>query len=597
MATMESKLDRLIDTLNTCLPTLLNQTNGKEKSPPPPADPGYLSGNFPTILDREKLTFDTLPPPRVLESLIDIFFLRAHNQPYSFFNENKFRRKLAENLLPDYLIFAVLVSALRFSNDPYFNNVRHEAATGYARESWKHLVSTWFAPESDPNIHICQAITLLSIFDYTAGRRHPAWLKIGLSIRIAQDLRLMVEPDVGLSFIEQEEHRRTFWSIYVLDRLCSCGRNRPASIIDAHCRVRLPCGEENFRNGEWEETLTLEQAFGLGRNPAANVGPLALVVLTASILGRCAQHSIHEQSREESRLPPWDSKSEFAAIYSILLQLETQFEMGSRINKVLAEDCLRDGAIDMQIAGPFVFSHALFHTAQCLLHHPFLLYNQLRARGVKAPASFLGRAFQTCRENANSISTLINDTNNAGYPVYFSFMGYCAVVTTGIHMLYLRDDDIALRQQAFSCFQSGMAYLEEFSKYWKNGKTMLAILQVAANQAALCNSLMSNSSSLEEVDSQEIENMWAALDYSCMSQITELNVPFANASPSYPSWSSIFGMRGINMTPSTDANNFDPMNFFPISNSISNGESQDNPISFGDIASMHSFFGTTPLNF
>lgn len=431
-----------------------------------------------------------MPPPRVLESLIDVFFFRVHNQPYSFFSEVIFRRKLAENLLPDYLIFAVLVSALRFSDDPYFSNVRHEAATGYARESWKHLVSTWLTPERDPNIHICQAITLLSIFDYTAGRRHPAWLKIGLSIRIAQDLRLMVEPDPGLSFREQEERRRTFWSIYVLDKLCSCGRNRPASIIDAHCRVRLPCSEENFRNGEWEETLTLEQAFGSGNKLAANVRPLALVVLTASILGRCAQHSIHEQSREEGRLPPWDSKSEFAAIYSILLQLETQFEMGSRINKVVTEDCLRDGVIDMQIAGPFVFSHALFHTAQCLLNHPFLIYNQLRARGVKAPASFLGRAFQTCRENANSLSILINDTNNGGYPVYFSFMGYCAVVATGIHMLYLNNEDSEIRQRAFSCFQSGMAFLEEFSKYWKNGKTMVRlhfVFFMAGLTEAACN--------------------------------------------------------------------------------------------------------------
>jgi len=409
----------------------------------------------------------------VLQSLIDCFFFRVHNQPYSFFNEDIFRRKLAENLLPDYLLFAVLVSALRFSNDPYFDNERHEAATGYARESWKHLVSTWFAPECDPNIHICQAITLLSIFDYTTGRKHPAWLKIGLSIRIAQDLRLMVEPDPGLCFREQEERRRTFWSIYILDKLCSCGRNRPASILEAHCRVQLPCGEENFRNGEWEETLTLEQALGAGKTLAANVGPLALVVLTASILGRCAQHSIHEQSREQDRLPPWDSKSEFAAIYSLLLQLETQFEMGSSIKTIFTEDCLRNEVIDMQVAGPFVFSHALFHTAQCLLHHPFLLHNQLKARAVKAPLSFLARAFQTCRENAISLSVLIDDTNNAGYPVYFSFMGYCAVVATGIHMLYLRDEDATLRRKAINSFQSGMSFLEEFSNYWKNGKTMV----------------------------------------------------------------------------------------------------------------------------
>ena len=106
----------------------------------------------------------------VIMSLVDVYFSRVHNQPYSFFHEQNFRRRLSENALPNYLVFAILASALRFSDDPFFDGAVHEAATFYARQSWKHIVMEWFATESDPDLFICQAITLLSIIDFTGKK-------------------------------------------------------------------------------------------------------------------------------------------------------------------------------------------------------------------------------------------------------------------------------------------------------------------------------------------------------------------------------------------------------------------------------------------
>ncbi|EON63140.1 hypothetical protein W97_02367 [Coniosporium apollinis CBS 100218] len=347
-------------------------------------------------------------------------------------------------------------------------------------------------------------------------------------------------------------------------------------------------------NGEWEKTQTLEQAFQPGKNNVANLGHLGLVVLTASIVGKCAQHSIHEHSREESRLPPWDSKSEFAAIYSVLLQLETQFEMGGRINDILTKDYLQDGVVDTQMAGPYVFSHALFHMSQCLIHHPFLLYNQSRARGVKAPASFLNRSLQTCRENANAISALIQDTRSAGYPVYFSFMGYCVTVTAGIHMLCLQTKDSGIHQLSTYYLQSDMAFLEEFSRYWKSGQTMLATLQRYASQISLYGTLVTTSPELENLDANELENLWATVDYSSMSQNTKADT--SPTSSKLPSQSCNF-LFGLYSEQSSNPNSFDRLNFPSASNSLSNDLVPFNHAAFGDMSSVNSFFASSPFNF
>ncbi|KAF2102486.1 hypothetical protein NA57DRAFT_32280 [Rhizodiscina lignyota] len=416
-----------------------------------------------------------LPPREVRDSLVDLYFARVHNQPYSFFHEQSFRQRLALNSLPDFLLFAVLASAMRFSSDPYYGDASAEAIKSYASESWKLIVSVWFGPESDPDIYICQAVTMLSIIDFTAGRRHPGWLKIGLSIRIAQDLHLMMEPSQTLNFSEQEERRRVFWSIYVLDKLCSCGRARPAALADAHCFLQLPCDEITFRNGEWKRTPTLEQAFSATEAMSENPSDLALVVLTASVLGRCAQHSIHQNLRGESRLPPWDSKSLYATIYSILLQLETKFELGGSVGEVIKQECQRNGQVDMQLAGPIIFSRALFRTCHCILQHPLLLHQLSRVSGTKVPPSFWNRALQTCRENACSLSELFQEVQTTGYPAIYSFMGYCATLAASIHTLYLQDPDIDVQQRAAQYFRSDKEYLKSLSHHWKNAQWMVRL--------------------------------------------------------------------------------------------------------------------------
>lgn len=284
----------------------------------------------------------------------------------------------------------------------------------------------------------------------------------------------MMEPNLSLSYADQEERRRVFWSIYILDKLCSCGRAKPAVIADAHCRVQLPCDEITFRNGAWKKMPTLDQILSAGDSTTFHPGHLALVVLVACIVGRCAQHSIHESSKDESWLPPWDSKSDFATIYSVLLQLETQFEIGESISEALQKDCLQEEGLDMQIAGPLIFSHALFHASQCILHHPFLLSLQLKRKGIKAPPSFLTRALQTCREHACSLSELLRQSRQAGCTVYYSFMGYCATLAGGIHTMFVMNADVSIRQQARDCLLSDTAFLEEFSSFWENGREMVS---------------------------------------------------------------------------------------------------------------------------
>ena len=102
-----------------------------------------------------------------MKSVIDTYFVHVHNQPYSFFQETSFRLKLDSNALPRCLILAILASAIRFSKHAYYDGKKKEATEAYSRESWLTVLSDHLTVEENMNLSVVQAMTMLSVADYT----------------------------------------------------------------------------------------------------------------------------------------------------------------------------------------------------------------------------------------------------------------------------------------------------------------------------------------------------------------------------------------------------------------------------------------------
>lgn len=56
-----------------------------------------------------------------------------------------------------------------------------------------------------------------------------------------------------LTIIQQETRDRTVWSCYIMDRLLSCGKNRPTIFDSAEMLVPLPMSEADYAFGEAKE--------------------------------------------------------------------------------------------------------------------------------------------------------------------------------------------------------------------------------------------------------------------------------------------------------------------------------------------------------
>ncbi|CAK7237705.1 hypothetical protein SBRCBS47491_010091 [Sporothrix bragantina] len=521
-----------------------------------------------TVDQASAMPYTRLPPPDVIDAAADLYFRYCHNQPYSLFHEASFRQKIKARTVPTHLLFALVASTVRYSSDNRFfagvTGGRAAATVAYAQQSWRAIVVPWNGLQSDAELSVVQTILLLAIIDYTEGRTQASWIKVGLAIRLCQDFRLMVEPDASLPPAHQEERRRVFWSFYLCDKLISCGRERPATILDDHCRLRLPCDEDVWRSDTLPDaeqrppTLGQLTADADGGGPAAGGGggggsvingggsvrhghspawsdsgitttelsqlsPFAVTVLVTSLLGRCAQYALGEQEEQTSsgRLPPWSPRSKYSALHSAVLHLESELGLNEPVATKIARCCLKpkstsqgessssaagdmptstsNGAttttttnssdemrdelqqeIDSHRAAPLAFSHAIFYLCQCLLYHPFLMWQRLAGVGQRTPQSFVLHTLSACHNAARALSQLMGDIRSLQTPLlttsYDPFYGYSNMVAGVVHVLFLEAADPGVRQAAAAGYAASLENLENLSVYWKSCARMRARL-------------------------------------------------------------------------------------------------------------------------
>lgn len=108
-----------------------------------------------------------MPPKSIVQALVNTYFLHVHSQPYSYFYEPSFRDRLENGLLPRCLVFSILASSIRFSDQEYFDGAIQQATEGYAREAWLSVLNDHMTADNSPNLHVAQTANILAVIDFT----------------------------------------------------------------------------------------------------------------------------------------------------------------------------------------------------------------------------------------------------------------------------------------------------------------------------------------------------------------------------------------------------------------------------------------------
>lgn len=187
-----------------------------------------------------------LPPRHMIEPLLGTYYSSCHTL-FPIVHFSTFQAQVDELYQartppsPSWLsmFFAVLAMGSLFTPRSQPHSVYQQA--GELLQSARNLIDPW---KNDHCLDDARALILIAYCLNEMNLKSAAWSWLGSAVRVAQDLGLYSESGPW-PFIEGEMRRRTWWAIYILDRMLASELGRPISIHDDDCDVSLPAGVDD----------------------------------------------------------------------------------------------------------------------------------------------------------------------------------------------------------------------------------------------------------------------------------------------------------------------------------------------------------------
>lgn len=233
------KRPALIHDLSRARSNLLGASRGVWK---PPAQ--YRLPVTPKLFDLQR---PELPPIQTTKRLLDSYFTSTHSmfpilhwRTFEQGIEELYRAGSAQSAPLSFLstVFAVLALGSLFIPDvPTERSYRGAELLEVSRK----IMDPW-----NDNFVLDDARTLLlqTMFLNEMNLKSAAWACLGNAVRVAQDIGLHSEFGPW-PVVEGEMRRRTWWTIYILDRTLAVELGRPLLIDDVDCDVSLPAGVDD----------------------------------------------------------------------------------------------------------------------------------------------------------------------------------------------------------------------------------------------------------------------------------------------------------------------------------------------------------------
>ncbi|KAK2071479.1 hypothetical protein P8C59_005901 [Phyllachora maydis] len=244
-----------------------------------------------------------LPPRHATEQLLHSYHVAVHNMtPLVHWPtleqaiNHVYKPGNLQHVPPSFLslFFAILALGSLFSNEGPAHRSRRAADF---LETAKAMIDPW---GNDYVLDNAQTFVLMAMALNEMNLKSASWAWLGNAVRAAQDIGLHTEMGAW-PVIEGETRRRTWWTMYIMDRTLALELGRPFLIDDADCDVTLPASVDDsyIRDtnilvpmGADALSHSLPAILGVVRSYTALSQSLAAPVIAATRLATFDQHFV-----------------------------------------------------------------------------------------------------------------------------------------------------------------------------------------------------------------------------------------------------------------------------------------------------------------
>ncbi|KAI1365910.1 hypothetical protein F5Y08DRAFT_352330 [Xylaria arbuscula] len=364
-----------------------------------------------------------------------------------------------------------------------------------------------------PSLSLIQCFLIMAVYEWGEGIGYSAWMYAGIAARMAQVYRATKTSERDArplantnSPVLSEVEIRTMWTYFAIDKMLSCGKQRPAMMMAEDIEVRMPQSEEDFVFGtEPEESISFDDLMRDKslRKRTSSVGYHFCILVRGLDLWHKIHSWIVDGGRKQPRMTqpencPWNPTSQWAKMRQQLLAWREDQDPRLKYpeTKVATHVHIRQGEV-------FAYINLLYYLCIIFMRREYIALlpvAQREPRGPidppfyseEAPPGWWRQNTDELFGAAAQISYIMQELNSLKISLHTPFTGLCVFtaalmnryVVTFPHMHYPEERE--LRGQLA---EENLADLEKIAKLWKLGEEWVQVISAAQN---LYDRLMSN---------------------------------------------------------------------------------------------------------
>ncbi|KAL3463717.1 fungal-specific transcription factor domain-containing protein [Aspergillus heterothallicus] len=365
----------------------------------------------------------------LLGQLVEFYFQNIHHW-IPILHVRRFRHLIQTPEGRDeaiYILYALIAVCIRFVNDP---RIPDEDRKARVAESCRQKVV--LCSMESFSVENLQALVIIAFDTIARGRGPSSWSVIGSMARTVEQLQLSVEEDdlygrnqTGETLIrrmaflkpstcwrEQEERRRVFWTVFLMDRFCSVSTGWNVSLTSADVKRRLPCegalwqredevrapyfGISDSKGTGPHRSLLVNTQLMTDPSERDCIGGFAYCIEATESLGLVSNFFVHQplnvQNADEAQHWLMRFKELDLRLVQWKLFLPPKWREASALNA--------DGIMDSNLT----LAHITHNTAVILLHQAIAYPpHHWKSSPVKLPSS---SSAESCIEAATEISMI-----------------------------------------------------------------------------------------------------------------------------------------------------------------------------------------------